>query len=124
MGDAGFLAVVGNCQAPLWRDALKTLLSNVDVVWCEHVGIGGRTLVNAIDDAVAAQPKWLVLLNEFAKQLESELTGLESFGIETVAVPPIAISGFHPDIAYVHDRQGIMTSARGTHWNSKILYWC
>jgi hypothetical protein len=118
------VAILGNCQAPLWADALLSLSPNIDVTSHEHVGTRGRTLRESYEAAVSDEPHVVLLLPEFLRDIRAS-EWLASVGeADFVTTPGIAFTGFHPDLSYAFNSAGLIPNALGEHWNSKILVWC
>ncbi|MEI6374832.1 MAG: WcbI family polysaccharide biosynthesis putative acetyltransferase [Actinomycetes bacterium] len=113
------IAVLMNCQAPLWADSLQALVSDVDIACAFHVGVT-VDLAGSVAAASAAGCDTLIVVNELVTEVADECARVGYAPETVVAVPGLYFAGFHPDLGYGFDGDERVRSPWGTDWVPRI----
>lgn len=114
------IAMMLNCQAPLWRESVQALTSgrsDVVVTRSDHIGASSdlRTAVeNARDEAATV----VLIVDAIADDLDIECTRAGYRPDTIVKVPGIVWGAFHPDVGYARLGDG---STLRTAWNTELV---
>jgi len=120
--DGPRIAILGNCQTPLWADTLRAIAPDAEIVLVERIGKRGRTLSDSKESLDELEPDFAVILDQVADRIESDL-GQLSERTQVVRVPNLVFNAFHPDITYLRNADGFIRSPLGSPWNSRLLMW-
>lgn len=114
------VALLLNCQAPLWRDSLLALSPEIVITRSDHVG-ASADLATAVAAARDDGAEVIIQVAELGDQVTDELERIGWQPASLVRVPGILFGGFHPDIGYVFDANGQMVrNAWNTDWVPRI----
>ena len=115
------LGVVGNCQGPLWVQALSLMLPGAEVrlLWD---GTANATPV-AFLESVAHGIDRVIMMEWTDLSLAPELN--DAIRDRVTTVPSIVFPAFHPDITFLQHAGAVIASGQGqgADWNSRIIAW-
>lgn len=112
------LAFVGNCQAPGIVASLKALLPDAMV---EGWHFGAQAITG--EELLARLPDFDVVFKNLPDGQAGNLFDLEKLReqcTKVVVIPPVAFTGFHPDIVYITHSGGTVPGIFG-EYNSAII---
>lgn len=116
------LALIGNCQVAPWRETLRALSPDIEVVNATHVGVTDDVdtfLLKVQESAVDC----IVVLNELETGRLEAIKASEAAPM-LVRVPSITFGAFHPDCTYVTDGTNVIKTFWGTAWTPRLAGWC
>ena len=115
------LGVVGNCQAPLWVQALSLMLPRAEVrlLWDGE----GHAAPSIFLDRVAGEVDRVIVMEYSDLSFTPEMQ--DAIRDRATTVPSVVFPAFHPDITFLKHAGAVVASGQGpgADWNSRIVAW-